>query len=162
VGVDWAALADALREGKAELDPPQRIALCRGLAQLVQALEAAQCAHRDLSSSNVFIEPATLALALIDFDSLFHPSLTMPANTTCGTLGYTAPWAWRQDQLSGAATWSPAADRYALAILCAEFLLMDVGAALTAEGGMFDQDELRARQGPGVSAALARLVLYDT
>jgi len=90
---------------------------------------------------------------LIDFDSFYHPSLKMPKATTCGTVGYAPPFAWRTNVLDPKRTWCPHADRYTLTILIAEFLTLDRGWPLTAEGGMFDQDELRARSGPGLDTA---------
>ena len=156
-GVDWACLADELRDGSVHLDKAQRITLCRALSQLISLLEAAGCSHRDLSSGNVFIDTGTWAIYLIDFDSLYHPSLTIPQATTCGTVGYTAPYTWRGGQPDAGATWRQRADRYSLGLLNVEFLTLDQGAVLTAEGGIFEQDELRARSGPGLSRIKSKL-----
>ncbi|NLX15202.1 MAG: serine/threonine protein kinase [Phycisphaerales bacterium] len=151
-GMDWAALADELRDGSRQLDRSQRIALCRNLSRLIRLLEAHQCSHRDLSSGNVFIDLQTFAVYLIDFDSLYHPSLSIPAATTCGTVGYTPPYAWRGGDLNPRVSWCPRADRYALTLLIVEFLILGPGAVLTAEGGMLNQDELRTRSGRGLNA----------
>jgi hypothetical protein len=97
------------------------------------------------------------AVELIDFDSLFHPSLRMPPTTTCGSPGYSPPYHWRNGRLDAAATWCERADRYALALINAEFLTIDVGAPLSSEGGVFEQDELRARKGSSIEWVCSRL-----
>jgi hypothetical protein len=156
-GVDWSSLADEIREGHVQLTPEHRLGLCRHVAELVQLLEQAQCSHRDISCGNAFIDLGTGAVYFIDFDSLYHPNLSIPAVTTCGTAGYTAPWSWRNGNLDALTTWVPRADRFAMAILCAEFLLVEPGTVLTGEGGAFSQDELRVGQGPGLKAAVEQL-----
>lgn len=78
----------------------------------------------------------------------------MPQATTGGTAGYTPPFAWQDGDAEPAATWRPYADRFALAILNAEILLLDQGSPLTADGGMFDQEELLACNGPGLACIL--------
>ena len=156
-GVDWAGLADDIRDGSVKLDQNLRIALCRSLTELIELLEATQCCHRDLSCGNVFIELQQLRSYLIDFDSLYHPSLTMPRATTCGTTGYTPHHAWNGGQLDARQTWCEYADRYALALLNVEFMLVDSNSGVTGEGGLFDQDELRNQRGSGLSAILSRL-----
>ena len=156
-GVDWAAVADQLRDRTLVLDRAQRLALCKGLSEVVLLLEQCQIAHRDLSSGNVFIDLRNWTVILIDFDSLYHPSLPMPQATTCGTVGYAPPHAWNQGVLDAGTSWCAGADRYALALLNAEFLVLGAGAPLSAEGGIFDQDELRARSGKSID--LARGVL---
>jgi serine/threonine protein kinase len=120
-------------------------------------LEARQCCHRDLSCGNVFLDLQTLGAHLIDFDSLYHPGLTMPRGTTCGTTGYTSHLAWNNGQLDAARTWCEGADRYALAILNVEFLLLDRTSADTNEGGIFDQEELRQQGGPGLNTIVSVL-----
>jgi len=146
-GFDWATIADELREGRLQLTRSQRVSLCRDLARITGLLERACISHRDYSSSNVFIKKDECRVALIDYESTYHPSLVMPHATTCGTSGYTAHHTWWGSGLDPKRTWCQRADRYALCILVVEFLILDKGAPLTAEGGMFDQDELRARTG---------------
>lgn len=156
-GFDWAGLADEVREGEIVLEPPLRMTLCHNLARIVELLEAHVCAHRDLSCGNVFIEPGTGEVCLIDFDSLFHPSITMPNATTCGTEGYTAPYAWATGKLDPRCTWCEGADRYALALLNVEMLLVDRGTKATSEGGIFQQEELKNRSGKGIDSIVAAL-----
>jgi len=149
-GIDWASIADEVRDGRVRLERVHRLALCMGLTTLVAEMERHQCCHRDLSSGNVFVDTRSWEVRLIDFDSLYHPTLPFPAATTCGTAGYTAPFTWRNGGLDPAVTWCAHADRFAMTLLNVEFLVLGPGAPLTAEGGMFDQDELRARRGHGL------------
>ena len=134
-GLDWAGLADEIRDGNIQLDQDQRLAICRNLTKLVELMEIGQGCHRDSSCGNVFIDPRTLEVYLIDFDSFYHPSLSMPRATTCGTTGYTAHHDWGNGLLNAKRTWCQHVDRYALALLNAEFLLVRPGAEATGEGG---------------------------
>lgn len=156
-GQDWASVADDLRSGALQLGPTQRLTLCRNLCALIGQLETALCSHRDLSSGNVFVEPETGSVSLIDFDSLYHPQLSMPAGTTGGTVGYTAPFVWNNGTLDARASWCLHADRFALGLLVLEFLVLDESCPLTSDGGMFDQDELYARSGPGLQDIARKL-----
>jgi hypothetical protein len=156
-GFDWTALADDIRDRSIKLDEPQRVTLCMNLTQLVQLLENCRCSHRDLSCGNVFIDSYTWQVYLIDFDSLYHPSLRMPQATTCGTTGYTPHHAWNNGNLDPRRTWCECADRYALALINVEFLLVSPGAKDTGEGGIFDQDELRNQSGSGINSVISQL-----
>jgi len=156
-GLDWAGLTDEIREGKIQLDQSQRLAIARNLTKLVELMEARQCCHRDFSCGNVFIDSRTLEVYLIDFDSFYHPSLSMPRSTTCGTTGYIAHHAWNNGLLNARRTWCEHADRYALALLNAEFLLVRPGAKATGEGGIFDQDELKKQSGSGIDSVIDQL-----
>ena len=156
-GLDWAALADEIRDGSVCLDEPQRVTLCRNLTRLVQLLEDYRCAHRDFSCGNVFIDSQTWQVYLIDFDSLYHPSLRMPRATTCGTTGYTPHHAWNNSSIDPRLTWCECADRYAMALINVEFLLMNPGIKTTGEGGIFDQDELRRQSGSGINSIIGQL-----
>ncbi len=156
-GMDWAATADELRDGKMTLDRSQRINLCINLIQAIEQLEQRGCAHRDLSCGNVFIDDATLRIYIIDFDSLYHASLKIPRVTTCGTDGYAAHHAWQNGKADPSLTWCQYADRYALALLVAEFLLIKPGVGATGEGGIFRQHELCNQGGPGINAILGEL-----
>jgi serine/threonine protein kinase len=149
-GIDWSGLADDVREGRVQLPRACRIALCQNLIALVVLLEKYNICHRDLSSGNLLIHIISCMIYLIDFESAYHPTLRMPEVTTCGTVGYAPPFAWRAGVLDPKQSWCPYADRYALSVLVVEFLVLDKGWPLTAEGGMFEQDELRARSGPGL------------
>jgi hypothetical protein len=156
-GADWACLADGIRDGEVVLAPERRLNLCRNLTRLVERLEAYRCSHRDLSCGNVFIDVRTGEVYLIDFDSLFHPHLVMPRATTCGTEGYTPSYAWINGRLDPRSSWCERADRYALALLNAEMLLVDKATAATGEGGIFNQEELKNGSGRGIDSIVAEL-----
>jgi serine/threonine protein kinase len=153
-GLDWHSLNDALRKGKRTLSGAQRLRLCSNLAGIVKLLEEHQISHRDLSGGNVFIDPDTLHVSLIDLDSLYHPSLKMPEMTTIGSEGYTVPFASANNP---AATYCPCADRFALTILCVEFLILDSTSPFCHEGGIFEQNDLNRRQGKTLSHAVSKL-----
>ena len=108
-----------------------RVQTALTLVDAIGALEAAQCAHRDLSSGNVFVDGGRVRL--IDWDSLYHPSRTFEPNTTLGSPGYTAPWI--HDARS---SWTLGADRYALAVCVAEALAARKGMTCYGEGCLLD------------------------
>ena len=105
----------------------------------------------------MFIDSHTWQVYLIDYDSLYHPSLRMPKATTCGTTGYTPHLAWNNSNLDPRRTWCECADRYALALINVEFLLVSPGIKATGEGGIFDQDELRKQSGSGINSVIGQL-----
>ena len=156
-GLDWSSVSDKLRDGSLVLTPAQRLALCRKLCELVSLMEHNQISHRDLSSGNVFIDIQTLEMYFIDFDSVYHPSLSMPEGTTCGTEGYIAPFVRHGNIPEAKASWYPMADRYALAILIVELLLLNKNSPLTGDGGMFNQEELYQRSGRDLDQILTDL-----
>ena len=156
-GLDWSALAGKIRKGGIKPSELQRLTICKNLTSLVELLETRQCCHRDLSSGNIFIDENTWEVYLIDFDSFYHPSLRMPQFTTCGTPGYTSHLACNNDKFDPGKTWCQHVDRFALALLNAEFLLLGPQSKATEEGGIFDQDELRKQKGPGIKSVVASL-----
>jgi len=156
-GLDWANLADDIRDSNVTLNEVERITICKNLTNLIALLEANHCCHRDLSCGNVFIDLDTFDVYLIDFDSMYHPSLRMPKATTCGTSGYMSHLAWNNDRPDPAKTWCEYADRYGLAILNTEFLLVTPGSKFTGEGGIFNEDELKKRQGSGINSIIRKL-----
>jgi hypothetical protein len=58
-GLDWAALADEIRDGSIRVDQLQRFTLCKNLTELIELLETGRCCHRDLSCGNVFVDRFT-------------------------------------------------------------------------------------------------------
>jgi serine/threonine protein kinase len=156
-GMDWVDLGDRLRDGTTTLSEDARAAICRSLVSLVRALERVGISHRDLSITNVFIVPATWTVHLIDWDALYHSSLALPSNTTVGTPGYTAPFVMTAAGEDARKSWCPHADRFAMALLCAEFLMLDRGSGLTHDGGLFEQSDLYARRGQTIRQMLLAL-----
>jgi len=156
-GVDWACLIGQIRDKEIVLSQSNRISLCRNLATLVRILEDNSISHRDLSNGNLFINPKTFEISLIDFDSLYHPSLTMPTATTVGSEGYIAPFVNPTRAIS---TYCSQADRFALAILCVEFLILNPDSPYCHEGGIFDQKDINQRCGKTISYSENKLKDY--
>lgn len=149
----WADYLGEQRDGIADPDTSTRAAVAEGLCHAAQAIEEARVAHRDLSATNVMID-AGRAIHLIDWDSLFAPSLRMPANTTIGTNGYVPPFV-REAGDDPASTWMAGADRFALAVLVLETFAAQTGCAFCGDGGLLDQDQINARAGATLQAALS-------
>jgi len=154
---DWATLAEKVRNGSVVLTKDDRMLLCKSLSEQVGVLESNDLSHRDLSVTNVFVDAPNQLVHLIDWDCIFHPSLSMPLNTTSGTDGYIAPFVSRSASPDPRTTWMPHADRFSLAILNAEFLVMDIGTPLRHDGGMFEQSELFNRGGPETTRIINNL-----
>jgi len=142
-GSSWATIADSLREGELELSCEQRLRAALNLAVCIECLEAWECSHRDISLNNVFWAPDD-RVYLIDLDSLYHKDLPFQSNTTVGTLGYIPPFTRSLDgQFDAACSWCPHADRFALAVMIAEFLLVGPDAPEAQEdGSLFSQAQL--------------------
>lgn len=150
-GIDWAGLADILRKGKSQLTSDQRRLVCRNLSEQIAALENNSLSHRDLSSTNIMIDTQTWQVHLIDWDSLYHPTLQMPGNTTFGTEGYVSPLVGRKGTENPKATWRVLSDRFSLAVLNMELLALTRNSPMTGDGGMFNQDELYSQGGIGIN-----------
>lgn len=141
----WAELSASIREGSAVLSRVERLLLCQKLSETVGWFESLDLAHRDLSSTNVLVDTLNVEIHLIDWDSLFHPSLEMPGNTTYGTAGYIAPFVRHDGIEDAAATWQINSDRFALTILNVELLTTSAGVSLS--GGVSVQDDLQNGSG---------------
>lgn len=148
----WSDFLSELRDGALDLDVTARIAIAEQLCAKVAALEAGRVAHRDLSATNVMIDAAR-SVHIIDWDSLYAPSLQMPANTTVGSNGYIAPFV-RAAADDPRATWTAGADRFALAVLALETFAADAGCTFSGDGCLLEQEEIHARSGPTLDAAL--------
>ena len=153
-GIDWVCLAEQIRKNEVNLSEIQRISLCKGLVEIVKMLESKSLSHRDISNGNIFIDPRTLSVSLIDFDSVYNPDLVMPSATTVGSEGYTAAFIDRDDVNS---TYCSQADRFALTVLCIEFLILTSESPFNHEGGIFDQDEILKRSGSSINYAKKQL-----
>jgi hypothetical protein len=153
IAADWSEVVGNVRDGQTDLSLGDRVTLAENLCAKVEVLERAELAHRDLSATNVMAD-ASHGIHLIDWDSLYAPSLRMPANTTAGTDGYTAPFV-RDGNDDPAATWTIGGDRFALAVLILEAFAAAPGCPLTGDGGgLLEQSQLNTRGGPGIRDAL--------
>lgn len=151
VAPSWAELAEAIRNGSLRLSRSERLLLCRNLSELVAALESACLAHRDLSSRNVLVNHTSTQVHFVDWDSLYHVSLTMPANTSSGTNGYSARFVRKEGRKLFYLTWREKVDRFALSILNSEFLAIREGSACVEEGGLLRQSDIDHKHGPTLS-----------
>ena len=134
----WAALTDSIMAGGHELSRLVRLLTCEKLSNLVGRLESSGLAHRDLSAQTVLIDPVNLEVHAIEWDTLYHSSLAPQPNSTSCTPGYIAPFM----KPGTDATWRPHSDRFALAILNTEILLMKADAQRAAHGGLLEQQDL--------------------
>jgi serine/threonine protein kinase len=156
-GCSWANLADQIRDGSRGLTKDERVLLCRKLSEKVHHLEQNNLSHRDLSSTNIFVDLQNSEVHLIDWDSLYHSTLTMPQNTTFGTTGYIAPFVRVNGIDMPQVSWTTCSDRFGMAMLNAEMLGLDLGSVMTGDGGAFEQDDIYNRGGQSITAILDKL-----
>ena len=124
-GSSWASIAEDLRNNSLQLSMIERLQISLNLAGCISLLESSQCSHRDLSSTNVFIDNRG-EIYLIDWDCLYHPQLSFQPNTTIGTNGYIAPFLKLEDgNLEASVSWCEQSDRFSLAVLIAEIILVN-------------------------------------
>ncbi|HEU4767472.1 MAG TPA: hypothetical protein VFS77_08850 [Pyrinomonadaceae bacterium] len=144
-GSTWSDVADSIRAGGQSLSTIVKLLLCQKLSERVEWLESAGVAHRNLSATSVLIDPLNVEVHFVDWEHLFHPSLSKPASTTSECVGYIAPFV-RPD--AGAdATWRARADRFALAVLNCEILLTNGDSPVTTGGGLLEQQHIFDRAG---------------
>ena len=156
-GTTWASVADDLRDGSLELSLSSRLLISQNLAKCVELMEAGHCSHCDMSSTNVFI--AQEKVFLIDWECMYHKDLTFQSNTTLGTMGYIAPFANNNTQMIDARwSWCECADRFTLAVLIAEILLIDQNTPLLQEDGtLFSQAQIDEARNSTVTEQINRL-----
>lgn len=161
-GAAWASWADDLRDGQVTWPLEHRLRVAQNLVKVIARLERAGVAHRDLSATNVFVGDDA-RVYLIDFDCLYHARLPWQSNTTAGTLGYIAPFIRTAGgQWDGSRSWRPRADRFSLAILIAEFLLVDEHVKAPQEDGtLFAQVQLNQPDNEFVRQQVDRLADYS-
>jgi serine/threonine protein kinase len=157
-GASWSSVADALRSGEVQLTLRQRLTTALRLVRCVVRLERAGCSHRDLSGYNIYISSGSRVF-LIDWDCLYHPKLPFQPNTTAGTMGYMAPFlrnfcgSWDASR-----SWCLYADRFALAVLIVEILLISPETAAPREDGtLFSQSELNEPDNASVAGRVQQL-----
>jgi tRNA A-37 threonylcarbamoyl transferase component Bud32 len=98
-----------------ELEPTQCRALAASFARTLSEMEARSIAHCDLSGPNVLIRLERPAIALVDVEELYSPTLTRPDRLPAGSAGYA-------HRVAAAGLWQPDADRFAATVLLAEML----------------------------------------
>jgi hypothetical protein len=128
--------------------------LATHLADVLASLEAAGLSHCDLSSGNLLFDPATLTVELIDVEDLYSQEAPRPKALPAGTAGY-------QHRTSAKGQWSPAADRFAGAVLLSEILGWYDPAVRSASYGdsFFDPGEVQqngSARFTGLSGAVRR------
>jgi hypothetical protein len=155
MAITWADLSDSIRQGDTVLSKVERLLLSQKLAEMVGWLESAGLAHRDLSSTNIMMDALNIEIHLIDWDSLYHSTLEIPPNTSCGTQGYIAPFVEDGGAGEVRTSWQESADRFALAMLNVELRVM--GGGLSIREISIDQDELQNRGGKRLEAVRANL-----
>ncbi len=143
----WAEVTASIRAGGQSLPTIVKLLLCQKLNESVESLEAAGVAHRNLSGASVLIDPVNVEVHFADWDQLYHPSLSKPANAVPGAVGYIAPFVKDEADASIDASWKARADRFALAVLNCEILLMSSDSPVTAGGGLFEQQHVFDRAG---------------
>lgn len=141
----WSDVADSIRTGGQSLATIEKLLLCQKLTERVEWLESAGAAHRNLSGMSVLIDPLNVEVHFVEWEHLFHPSLSKPVNITAGSVGYIAPFI--KPELNVDATWKSRADRFALAVLNCEILLTNVDSPITAGGGLLEQQHIFDRAG---------------
>jgi serine/threonine protein kinase len=158
-GTSWSVVADSLRSGEVDLTLAQRLRAAANLADCVGRLETAGCCHRDLSGSNVFLADDA-RIFVIDWDSLWQAQLPYQANTTVGTPGYIAPFTRSPTgDWDALRSWRPYADRYALAVLIAEILLVSTALSDAQEDStLFAQAQLEHPDGEFIRTQTDRLM----
>jgi len=141
-GNTWTSVSDELRQNNCQLTLDKRLTIALNLANCISILESSRCSHRDLSGGNVFVNH-NCRIYLIDWDCLYHPNLKFQTNTTVGTRGYIAPFIYGDQNANAKLSWCDKADRFALAVLIAEFILTNSFTPPASEdGSLFSQNQI--------------------
>ena len=141
-GSPWSSIADSIRDRELQLSLVRRLQAALNLTECIARLETAGCAHRDLSSTNVFYADDG-RIYLIDWDCLYHSSLPFQPNTTPGTMGYIAPFIGTSvGNYDASISWRQHADRFAMSVLVVEFLLTGPQSLPQEDGTLFSQAQL--------------------
>lgn len=125
------------QQGKAVYDPQTGVALCRRFIEVMDELERIGAAHTDIAPGNVMLTLQSRDVQLLDLEDLFFPGAQPPSIQNTGSAGYRHPSAD-----NGKTTWCPEGDRYAVAIMAAEFLIVSNPALgmLASDTGFFEGD----------------------
>ncbi|BBM85711.1 protein kinase domain-containing protein [Candidatus Uabimicrobium amorphum] len=156
-GKSWKDLSGEIRDGKCKIKKNKRLSIAHNLVNAVNTLEENNCAHRDLSHENIYIDLDDNGVYFVDWDTMYHTSLPYVKNTSCGTSGYRAPWITE----SAKKDWQHHSDRFALGILLAEILLMKIDERPTKQGVMFTDEILQKEQDPFVAQKVQKMYEYS-
>lgn len=147
-GTSWQNVSKEIRSGALDLSMSKRVSFARSLAEAVVEMEQEGCAHRDLSHESVLLDLQENIVYLIDWDSLFHGTLYYFKNTPAGSQGYMPQWLGDQNKWDSRKSWNRKGDRFALAILISEFLLMNQESPSFYDGAMYSQEMFGNTQHP--------------
>lgn len=125
---------------KRSLSSEQFLQIAKSLVCVVNNLETKGLAHCDLSNNNFIFNESRFSVELIDIENLFAPNMPHPIpDISYGTKGYRTSW------IAEKGLWSPIADRFACAILCAEILtwhIPEVRQERSGDTSYFDEEEI--------------------
>jgi serine/threonine protein kinase len=117
-GKTWFDVLQAARHG-ANLNLYNATHLGARFLSIMERIEATGFAHTDISPGNVIVEPATTDVQLLDLEDLYVPGTPPPAQRNKGSTGYR-----HHSGDNGKSTWCAEGDRYATAVMVAEFLVL--------------------------------------
>jgi hypothetical protein len=124
------------------LDPSHAARLAHRFSLVMGEIERRGLAHTDIASGNVIVDVDSIGVELIDLEEMFGPDFPRPARLNAGSAGY-GHRALRDPSSEG--LWSAECDRFAVAILAAEMLIVsapELSAQCDKGGGYFSDDEL--------------------
>jgi serine/threonine protein kinase len=133
------------------------LALSRRLLEITEELERIGAAHTDIAPGNVMLELQTGDVQLLDLEDFYLPAAQPPSAQNTGSAGYRHPTAE-----AGKTMWCREGDRYAVAVMAAEFLILSnpgLG-VLASDTGFFAED--RNSQVGAQRFALARPFLESS
>lgn len=143
-GETWKNISQSIRSGKYEFSLGKRVAFAKSLVATVIALEKNGCVHRELCSDNLILNFDDNIVYLIDWDSMYNGSLYFQKSLPAGAEGYIAPWVVDETgRYDARKTWNAKGDRFSLAIVIAEFLLVDKQSPRYYNGALFSQEILQ-------------------
>jgi hypothetical protein len=118
---------------------------------IMAGLEGAGIAHTDISPGNVILDDVRMQVELLDLEDIYAPGIAEPEEKTSGTPGYQHHKRWH--------TWRPEGDRYAVAVLTSELLLLsdDAVARRSSTSGFFVSDCTNAEAREAYDMAIAKL-----
>jgi len=157
-GSTWFDILSKVEVGRNVYGLEVGLPLCRRFLEVMKQLELAGLAHTDIAPGNVMVDLKSMDVQLLDLEDLYVPGSNAPQVQNTGSAGYRHPSAD-----SGKTTWCAEGDRYALAVMAAEMLLL-ANPALRAQvddNGLFAGDRTSPSGGDRFAAALPYLQSVD-